>query len=130
MESSNDKIKRTIRKEGFFTEENYAFVIMPKFSTLASIIEIEPKLIDSQISFVQDDSIRGFDPVVIYETYILSPHPVDISCFDKIFLETYSAQGMIFKGKRSGINLNFSMDVDPVYICIHCKTLWRLSMVI
>ena len=32
-----------------------------------------------------------------------------------MFLETDIAQGMIFKGKRSGIIHNFTMDVDPGY---------------
>ena len=35
--------------------------------------------------------------------------------FDNIFLECDIAQAMIFKGKRSGNNQNFTMDVDPGY---------------
>ena len=53
----------------------------------------------------------------MYGKYILSPNPdpVDILSFDSIFLECDIAQGMIFKGKRSGTNLNFRMDVDCGY---------------
>ena len=35
--------------------------------------------------------------------------------FDNIFLESNIAQGMSFKGKRSGVVHNFTMDVDPGY---------------
>ena len=42
-------------------------------------------------------------------------NPVDILSFDNIFIETDIAQGMIFKGKRTGIIHNFTMDVDPGY---------------
>ena len=65
-----------------------------------------------------DDSIRdplGFHAITFYEKYFLSPCPVDIPSFDNIFLECDIAQGMIFKGERSGIFLNFTMDVDRGY---------------
>ena len=65
-----------------------------------------------------DNSFRyllGFHSITLYEEYNLSPIPVDILPFDNIFLETDIAQGMIFKGKRSGIIHNFTMDVDPGY---------------
>ena len=69
--------------------------------------------------FVFDDSIRdvlGFFARTLYEEYILSPNPVDI-LFDNIFLECDIAQGLIFRGKRSGIVHNFTMDVDPGCKC-------------
>ena len=47
--------------------------------------------------------------------YILSPDPVDILSFDKIFLECRIAQGITFRGKGSGIVHNFTMDVDTDY---------------
>ena len=65
-----------------------------------------------------DDSIGsllGFNETIIWEEYILSANPVDILSFDNIFIETDIAQGMIFKGKRTGIIHNFTMDVDPGY---------------
>ena len=65
-----------------------------------------------------DDSIRdllGFNAIALYEEYTPSNNPVDILSFDNIFLECDNAQGMIFKGKRSGIIHNFTMDVDPEY---------------
>ena len=65
-----------------------------------------------------DDSIKdllGFNPRTLYKEYTPSDHPVDLLSFDNIFLECNIAQGMIFKGKRSGIIHNFTMDVDPGY---------------
>ena len=65
-----------------------------------------------------DDTIRGllgFNARTLYEEYNLSPNPVDILSFDNIFIECDIAQGMIFRGKRSGILMNFTMDVDPGY---------------
>ena len=116
IESLNNENKRIIIAEEHFTEENYPFSIKPNFSTLGSIIEISNQ--ESVISFSPDDSIRdllGFDKTSIYEEYNLSPNTVDILSFDNIFLECDIAQGMIFKGKRSGIVHNFTMDVDPGY---------------
>ena len=49
------------------------------------------------------------------EEYNLSPNPVDILSFEKIFIECDIAQGVIFKGKRSGNIHNFTMDVDTGY---------------
>ena len=46
------------------------------------------------------------------EEYNLSPNPIDFLFFDNIFLETDIAQGNIFKGKRLGIIITFTMDVD------------------
>ena len=51
------------------------------------------------------DSIKdplGFNARTLYEEYTPSDHLVDILSFDNIFLECNIAQGMIFKGKRSG----------------------------
>ena len=65
-----------------------------------------------------NDSIRdflGFNARTLHEEYTPSNNPVDILSFDNIFLECDIAQGMIFKGKRSGIIHNFTMDVDPGY---------------
>ena len=43
----------------------------------------------------------------------LTFQPVDILSFDNIFLECDIVQGMIFRGRRSGIIHNFTMDGDP-----------------
>ena len=116
IESLNNGIKRNFFSEEHFTKENYPFSIKPNFSTQGSIIEISNP--ESAVSFSPDDSIRdllGFIKTSIYEEYNLSPNPVDILSFDNIFLECNIAQGMIFKGKRSGIIHNFTIDVDPGY---------------
>ena len=116
IENLNNEIKRIIIDEGHFTEVDYPFIIKPNFSTLGSIIEISSQ--GPLISFLPDDSIRsllGFNASTIYEEYNLSPNPVDILSFDNIFIECDIAQGMIFKGKRSGIIHNFTMNVDPGY---------------
>ena len=60
-------------------------------------------------------NLLGFNKRTIYEEYNLSDNPIDILSFDKIFIESDIAQGMIFKGKRSGIIHKFTMDVDPGY---------------
>ena len=112
-------MKRIISDECHYTETNFPFTIKPNFSTLGSIIEISFQR--PVITFVPDDSIRdllGFIKTTIFEEYYLSPHPVDILPFDNIFIETDFAQGMIFKGKRSGIIQNFTLDVDLGYKCI------------
>ena len=51
----------------------------------------------------------------LYEEYTLSNNPVDILSFDNIFIDCNIARGMIFKGKRSGIVHNFTMEVEPGY---------------
>ena len=120
IESLNDEIKRIIIDDEHFTSENYPLKIRPNFSTLGSIIEISNE--ESAISFRPDDSIGsllGFNKGTIYEEYNLSDNPVDIISFDNIFIECDIAQGMIFRGKRSGIIFNFVMDVDPGYRYIH-----------
>ena len=120
IESLNDEIKRIIIDDEHFTEANYPFKIQPNFSTLGSIIEISNQ--ESAISFRPGDSIAsllGFNKRTIYEEYNLYDNPVDIISFDNIFIECDIAQGMIFRGKRSGIIFNFVMDVDPGYRYIH-----------
>ena len=116
IESLNDEIKRIIIDKEYYNETNYPFTIKPNFSTLGSIVETKPQ--EPIIGFVFDDSIgslQGFNETILYEEYNLSPNPVDILSFDNIFLETDIAQGMIFRGKRSGVIHNFTMDVDPGY---------------
>ena len=120
IESLDDEIKRIIFDDMHFTSENYPFKIKPNFSTLGSIIELSNQ--ESAISFRPDDSIGsllGFNKRTIYEKYNLSDNPVDILSFDNIFIETDIAQVMIFKGKRSGIIFNFTMDINPGYKYIH-----------
>ena len=110
----NNEIKRIIIDEELYTEVDYPFLIKPNFSTFGSIIELSTQR--PVITFVPDDSIRDllrFNKTNIYEEYNPSPKPVDILSFDKIFLMCNIAQGMIFKGKRSGKTHNFTMDVDP-----------------
>ena len=115
-ESLNEEFKRIIVDEEQYTEDNYPFKIKPNFSTLGSIIEKSPQ--GPLISFMFDDSIKdilGFRAITLYEEYNLSNNPVDILSFDKNFLECDIAQGMIFKGRKSNIFHNFTMDVDPGY---------------
>ena len=110
------EIKRIIIDEGHYTEVNCPFTIKPIFSTLGSLIEISTE--GPLKPFAPDDSIRdllGFIKTTKYEEYNLSNNPVDILSFDNIFLECDIAQGMIFKGKRSGIVHNFAMDVNSGY---------------
>ena len=86
------------------------------FPIFGSIIEISSQ--GAAIVFVFDDSVGsllGFNETLLYKEYNLLPNPVDILSFDNIFLEADIAQGMIFKGIRSGIIHNFYMDVDPGY---------------
>ena len=120
IESLNDEIKKIFIDDEYFTYENYPFKIQPNFSTLGSIVEISNQ--ESAISFRPDDSVGsllGFNKRTKYEEYNLSDNPVDIISFDNIFIECDIAQGMIFRGKRSGIIFNFVMDVDPGYRYIH-----------
>ena len=112
----NNEIKRIIIDQEHYTEINYPFNIKPNFSTLGCIIEISSQ--GPIITFVPNDSIGdllGFNKTTIFEEYNLSPNPVDILSIDNIFIETDIAKGMIFKGKRTGIIQNFTMDVDPGY---------------
>ena len=112
----NNEIKRITIDKGHYTEDEYPFMIKPNFGTLGSSFEKSPP--EPTISFVFDDSFRDFlkfSETILYKEYNISPNPVDILSFDKIFLECDVAQGIIFKGKRSGNIHNFSMDVDPDY---------------
>ena len=116
IEAPDKELKRIIIAEEYYTQANYPFKIKPNFSTLGSIIEISPQ--GPIISFMFDDSIRdllGFNARTLYEEYNLSPDPVDTKLFNNIFIETDIAKGMIFKGKRSGIIMNFTMSVSPGY---------------
>ena len=116
IEALNNEIKSIIIDEEYYTEANYPFKIKPNFSTLGSIIEISSQ--GPAITFVPDDSIRdllGFNKITIYEEYNLSPNPVDIISFSIIFIETDIAKGMIFREKRTGIIMNFTMQVSPGY---------------
>ena len=116
IESLNNEIKRIIIDEEHYAEANYPFNIKPNFSTLGSIKEISTQ--GPVITFTPIDSLGdllGFNNTTTFEEYNLSPNPVDILSFDNIFIETDIAKGMIFKGKRTGIIHNFTMDVDPGY---------------
>ena len=116
LESPNDENKRNIIKEGHFSEADYPFTIKPKFSTLGIIMEISRRR--PLVSVLPSDSIRnllGFNSTTLYENYNLSQNPDDILSFDNFFLETDKAEGMIFTGKRTGLNHKFAMDVDPGY---------------
>ena len=91
-------------------------MIKPNFRTLGSFVDLsQPGLI---IGFVFDDSIAkllGFDETILWKEYNLSPNPVDILSIDNIFLECDIARGMVFRGRKSGITHNFTMDVNPVF---------------
>ena len=116
IEALNDEIKRLIIDEGHFTEEDYPFTIKPNFSTLGSIIEIKPQ--GSIISFAGDNTIKnilGFRETILYEEYNTSDNAVDIIPFNNIFIECDIAHRMIFKGKRSIIIHNLTLDVKPGY---------------
>ena len=105
LESLNAEIKRKTFEEGYMTEEDYPFTIKPFFSRVDSIKEIERGR-GWQVSFVQDDTfsdLLGFKPKFFHDEYKLSDHPVDILSFENSFLETDIAQGLICKGKRTGI---------------------------
>ena len=116
IETLDNEIERIIIDEGHFSKNDYLFKIKPNFSTLGSIIEISPQ--GPIISFMFDDNIRDllrFNARILYEEYNLSPNPVDIISFNIIFIETDIAKEMIFKGKQSGIVMNFTMLVSPGY---------------
>ena len=116
IESLKNEIKKIILDKGHYTEADYPFTIKPNFIAVGSIIEISPQ--GPIIGFVFDDSIRnllGFNEIILYNEYNLSPNPVDILSFDNIFLECDSAEAMIFEGRRSGIIHNWTMTVGPGY---------------
>ena len=119
IDSLNIEIKRIIFDKGHFSESGYPFQIKPNFCTLGSIIEISPQ--GSIIGFVFDDCIRnllGFHETILYKEHNLSSNPVDNLSSDIFFLETNFAQGMVFKGKRSGIFHNWTLTVDPGYLYV------------
>ena len=60
-------------------------------------------------------ALLGFSKTTIFEESNLSPKPVANLSFDNFFLKTDIAQGMIFRGKGSGIIHSVIMDVDPGY---------------
>ena len=116
IESLDHEIKRIIIDKGHYTETDYPFRIKPNFSTLGSIVEILTP--GPMISFAFHDSVGtllGFNEILLWAKYNLSPNPVDNLSFDNIFIETDIGKGKIFKGKRSAIIHNFTMDVDPGY---------------
>ena len=91
-------------------------MIQPNFSTLGPIIEISPQ--GPKISFVFNNSIRNLlrlNETILYKEYNMSPAPVEILSLDKFFIHKHIAEGTFFKGKRSGIIHNFTMNVDPGY---------------
>ena len=115
LEKLNKEIRRIIIDKGHYSDDDCPFTIKPNFSTLGSIIEINPP---AMIGFVYDDSVRnllGFHETMLIKEYNQSDIPVDILSFDNIFIHTDIALGMIFKGKRSGIIHNFTRDVSPGY---------------
>ena len=114
IESINNEVKRIFIEKGYYTETDYPFRITPNFNTLGSIVEILTP--GPMISFVFDDSIGtllGFNEILLWGKYNLSDNQVDILSFENIFIETDIAQGMIFKGRRTGIIHNLTMDVSP-----------------
>ena len=116
IDAPDKELKRIIFGEDHFTDANYPFKIKPIFSTLGSINEILPR--GPIISFIFHDSIRdllGFNARTLYEDYNLSTNPVEIISFNIIFIETDKAKGMIFKGKRNGVPVIFTMSVSPGY---------------
>ena len=113
IESLNNEIKRIIIVEEHYTESNYPLTIQPNLSTIGSLIETSTQ--GPIVTSAPYDSIPdplGFLRTTLYEELNLSPNPVDILSFEISFCETDVAQGKIFKGKRSGIILNFTVDVD------------------
>ena len=116
IKSINIEIKRINIDKGYYTEPFYPFTRKSNFSKFGS--NIEKSLQGPIIGFVFDDSSRnllGFIETILHKEYNLSPNPVDILSFDNIFLECDIAEGMISKGKRSGIIRNWTMTVDPGY---------------
>ena len=109
-----NEIKRRIIDEGYFTETYHPFTKKPIYSSLSSIIDSSSQ--GPLNGFLPIDSIRNnLEFSTLYEEYNLSPNHVDILLFDNNFLETDIAHGMIFKGKRFGIFLNLTRNVDTGY---------------
>ena len=86
------------------------------FLKLGSIITISPR--GPKLTFQRDDSKRDllrFNKTTIYEEFNLSPSPFGVLSFDKLLLERKIAQGMISRGKRSGMLHSFTMDLELGY---------------
>ena len=101
IESLSNEIRRILIDKGHHTEDEYAFMIKPNFSTPGSFIEKSPQ--GPIIGFVFDDSIKnllGFHEAILNKEYNLSPNPVDFLSFDNIFLECDIAKGTIFKRRK------------------------------
>ena len=116
IEAINNEIRRIFTDKAYYTETNYLFRIKSNFSTLGSFVEILTP--GPMSSFVFDDIIGiplGFDEILLWAKYNLSPNPVDFLSFDSIFLECDIARGMIYEGRRSGIIHNWTMTVEPGY---------------
>ena len=116
IEALKNEMKKINVEKVYLTNEDSPFTMKPNFSTLGSIIENFSQ--GPITSFASDDSIRtllGFQETILYEEYYLSPNPVDILSFDNVFLECDIAKRMLFKGRRSNINHNWTMTVDPGY---------------
>ena len=116
IESLNNEIKRNNIDEEHYTEANYSFKIRANFSTLGSIVEVQPQ--GPMISFVLNNSngkLLGFNETILYKEFNSSPDTVDKLSIDNIFIHTDKAQGTLFGGRRSGLVHNFTKDVDPGY---------------
>ena len=116
IESLNNEIRKFIIDKGLYSGYEYPFMVKPNFSTLGSIVEIKPQ--GEVNGFVYDENNRNlleFQETILYKEYNLSQKPVEILSFDSIFLECGISKRMIFKSKRSGLILSFTMDVDPGY---------------
>ena len=116
IENLSKEIRRIITDKEYYPEANYPLTITTNFSTLGSIIENSPQ--GPLVSFMFADNIRdllGFMARTLYGEYNLSLNPVDILSIDNIFLECNIAQGMSFRGRKTGIFQNFATDVIPVY---------------
>ena len=122
--NSNTKIflKKTITNDEDFFQipkppgDEYFFMIKPNFSTLGSIIEFQPQ--GPIIGFVYDHSVRNllaFNETKLYKECNLSPNLVVILSLDNVFRECDIAQGMIFKGGRSGVIQNLTLEIDAGY---------------
>ena len=67
---------------------------------------------------MQVDTLRdvlGFKPKLKHEECLLSDYLVDTLSFDNVLPECDIAQRIIFKGRRTGNNHKFTMDVDTGY---------------
>ena len=58
-------------------------------------------------------NLLGFAETIFCGEYSLSKNLVDNLSFDNIFIECDIAQGMIFKGKRTHIIHNITLDLSP-----------------